>query len=135
MKRILMVMAVVALVAALIGSAALSKVSITQEAQARPLDDTGRTAARSWEYCIISNVSEVGENQKPPNIKFTGLAEVCYASDSGCHTFKIEGTTKADALAKAMAKLGNEGWEMVGESPFPVSAGDRGALFFKRLKS
>jgi hypothetical protein len=39
------------------------------------------------------------------------------------------------ALAKAISKLGNDGWEMVGEGTlFPADSGDQKVLYFKRRK-
>lgn len=93
---------------------------------------TGRAGSPGWEYAIISRVSEISRGDTPPNVKFKGVATLCYVRESGCRELQIEGSDRVEALARAMARLGREGWEMVGESPFPVGPGNEGALFFKR---
>jgi hypothetical protein len=46
-----------------------------------------------------------------------------------------ETATDRGALAKAIARLGEDGWEMVGGGPFEFKQPMHGeALFFKRLK-
>lgn len=88
-----------------------------------------------WEYAVITDVMEIGRGDAASNIKFMGVAELCYYQESGCQKLKIEGENKVAALAKAVAKLGDDGWEMVGESPFQLYSGDHGALMFKRRKA
>jgi hypothetical protein len=88
-----------------------------------------------WDYLAISDVSEVGRGN-PPALKFSGVAELCYFGEAGCRKVKIEGGDKAAALSKVVSQLGNEGWEMVGDGPFPVGSVEvKSALFFKRRKS
>ena len=42
--------------------------------------------------------------------------------------------TESYGPAKAIAKLGEDGWEMVGEGPLEMRAGNLNAIYFKRLK-
>lgn len=104
-------------------------------AQSHKIDGARGSEVIRWEYAAISNVREIGRGAATPNIRFTGEAELCYFQESGCKKLNIEGVSKVEALAKAMARLGEEGWELVGESPFPLNVGSQGALFFKRPKS
>lgn len=100
------------------------------------LAQRGRAASRGrvqrWEYCAVSNVSEVSKVEARPSFNFVGSVEVCYLQNEGCRKLTVEGTTKEAALAKAIARLGDEGWEMVSESPFTLGANGVNWLFFKR---
>jgi hypothetical protein len=62
------------------------------------------------------------------------VAELCYFQGTRCREDRIEGSDNKEALSRAIGKLGEDGWEMVGESLFPPGGQDYKALYFKRLK-
>ena len=45
-----------------------------------------------------------------------------------------EQATERGGPAKAIARLGEEGWEMVGQGPLEIRQGGFNALYFKRPK-
>jgi hypothetical protein len=63
--------------------------------------------------------------------KTVGVATICYFSANGCRMQRVEGNDTMDALSKALARLGNEGWTMVGQATTFVNP-DRPALYFVR---
>lgn len=100
-----------------------------------------RTIPERWEYCAITEIRTVGGN-----FKATASANICYFQRSGCRTEIVEGTANVtsdsrdfaeahvDAFSKAAAKLGAEGWEMVGDATQLQQSRevDRKFLYFRR---
>ncbi|HYY42783.1 MAG TPA: hypothetical protein VE775_08645 [Pyrinomonadaceae bacterium] len=115
---------------------AVAALSIAAATNTRAEDAQGRDKAelRTWEYVAISEVKEVGRASVASNLKFSGVAVICYMRESGCQQMPVEGADKANALAMAMTHLGNEGWELVGESPVPFAHETQGGWYFKRPK-
>lgn len=106
---------------------------------AQQTDDERKATGPLWEYCAISDLTAVATEGKT-----IGTANICYFQSSGCRNVVVraalEGNqfaeAKSSALAQAAVRLGNEGWEMVGESTLlDVYRNDSSAqtgLFFKR---
>jgi hypothetical protein len=114
-----------------------------------------------WEYCAITRFSANYPSQQ--DAKVVGAASICYFQDAGCRTEEVKfdldlaefskgwdpryatnesyvgfaSAAKATeaVLARAIAKLGDDGWEMVGESIFRYrqERNDQ-AIYFKRKK-
>jgi hypothetical protein len=91
-----------------------------------------------WDYCMISDMGVHGQDDKA-----FGTATICYLQASGCRKVVVEGgdekgsfeVARANTLAKAVAKLGAEGWELVGEGTQFGLRGDTGdpkAIYFRR---
>jgi hypothetical protein len=81
-----------------------------------------------WEYCAIVGPSFAGTRFKPefPSLwKFT---------PNGAEGFGI-GKPEPDELAKRIAQLGEEGWEMVGCGSTGHASQAAQVLYFKRLKA
>ena len=77
--------------------------------------------AKSWEYCAIYEGGWVSG-------KGRGYAShIHFYQDTGIHIEEVEGANSQESVAKAFAKLGAEGWEMVGIDK-------NGAPCFKRPK-
>ena len=85
-----------------------------------------------WEYCAVVKQQGVAT----PRIVFW----ITYFKDDGLKTETVEAGLGGNSYAKAVAKLGTEGWEMVGEGPLDIRPDPRpgapapNALFFKRRK-
>ncbi|HYW74986.1 MAG TPA: hypothetical protein VE961_28425, partial [Pyrinomonadaceae bacterium] len=103
---------------------------------------------QKWEYCAITSFSS-GNLASLQNGKAIGVASICYFQSGGCRMeevrfeldpaeFKkslsprdaetygalgnvLEKATEG-ALARAIAKLGDDGWEIAGESVFAYGA-------------
>lgn len=89
----------------------------------------GHGGGTQWEYCVITRSSASASLPR-------GTYALSYFRPGGPLTNYIEETaTERGALTKAIAKLGEDGWELVGEGPieFRSSAGSE-ALYFKRPK-
>ncbi|MCA1633474.1 MAG: hypothetical protein LC802_07080 [Acidobacteria bacterium] len=94
----------------------------------------GGAAARSkWEYCAITHTTR--KQTVFGSSSTTALAVVRHYPGE---TEEIEGRNEDDALANAFAKLGEEGWEMVGiKHSIDISDGYGKSMhvyFFKRPK-
>ncbi|MFL6254018.1 MAG: hypothetical protein ACJ74T_03275 [Pyrinomonadaceae bacterium] len=87
-----------------------------------------------WEYCAVI------KSQAIPTPRL--FAWITYFKDEGVKTETIEAGLGGNSYAKAIAKLGADGWEMVGEGPLDIRPDPRPnapgsaltALFFKRRK-
>ncbi len=87
-------------------------------------------ASRQWEYCALSRSAFVGSQNRP------GTYWISYFNADGVRveTF-TENATERNGMAKAIAKLGTQGWEMVGAGRLDVRAGEPiDAMYFKRSK-
>jgi len=92
--------------------------------------------ARQWEYCSLALSTTTPRPKKGE--PYSVYAHICYFQQTGCRREIIEaqgtidnaGDVYVDARAKAIAKLGNEKWELVVLEP------QQGAVFyFRRPKS
>ncbi len=78
-----------------------------------------------WEYCALSDVPS------NPYGLFRVVPKLRHFTGEGYTEQPLEGGAKADCLARAIARLGEEGWELTGV----VAMDDRShLLYFKRLK-
>ncbi|HSE15691.1 MAG TPA: hypothetical protein VLB46_01480 [Pyrinomonadaceae bacterium] len=94
-----------------------------------------------WEYCA----AQVTEIYATGDKKTVGTGLICYLKSSGakCERFEttVEGTlptsaatARADTVAKITSKLGDEGWQMVGQGPWIMINSEDKPLYFRRLK-
>jgi hypothetical protein len=113
--------------AGLAGGAINERLNYVVPAQARRperLPDTVKRPER-WEYCSLSKAM-VGQSRG-------GLYWITYFRSDGAQVVEAEElATERYGPAKAIAKLGAEGWEMVGEGPLEMRAGGLNAIYFKR---
>ena len=125
-RRLLMLVLVLA--AGLIGGAITGRMNYSVPTQAqRPDRSPERTAPDRWEYCSLSKAL-VGQSRG-------GLYWITYFRSGGAQVVEAEElATERYGPAKAIAKLGEDGWEMVGEGPLEMRAGGVNAIYFKRLK-
>jgi hypothetical protein len=105
------------------------------EGQSQPLPKATPPATKRWEYCAIT-----GEISRKKDFS-------TYVVDAVIRYFpgreeKVEGPDEEEAVANAMAKLGDEGWELVAVNErvsFSVSSGSGNSnssriYYFKRQK-
>lgn len=80
-----------------------------------------------WEYCAVVGLRlRIGNRDMD-----TSWPSVWHFTKEGLKKTEIKGDEKTE-LAKAIATLGEEGWEMTGWSLINIESG---ALMFKRQKS
>jgi len=116
----------------------LNTASVAQLVQAQ--SQNNKTDVQRWEHCSVLPVNSVFINSGNSR----GLAMIYYVRDGGYHSEKIEATSandksdninkvKTNAIAKAVSKLQNEGWEMIGEgSLIPFNSTEQKVIYFKR---
>jgi hypothetical protein len=115
------------LAAGLIGGAIIGRMNFAVPTQAQRTDPS---AARPrgpdrWEYCSLSKAM-VGQSRG-------GLYWITYFRSGGAQVVETEElATERYGPSKAIAQLGAEGWEMVGEGPLEMRAGGINAIYFKR---
>jgi len=90
--------------------------------------------AAEWEYCAVVK-AQAGDPRRQ-------VYWVNYFRGEGVRSEPVEAGLGGNSFGKAVAKLGEEGWEMVGEGPLEVlpvvrpgpTAGAPTAIFFKRRR-
>lgn len=116
---------VLALAAGVAGHA-LSGAPSPHAASQRP----GDVSDLQWEYCAVVKAQYVGSPQG-------GIYWIAYFKGEGVRTEDVKAGPTGNAFAKAVSKLGEDGWDMVGEGPLEIRPGPGGtptAVFFKRRK-
>lgn len=89
-----------------------------------------RAGAR-WEYAAVSRAGYTGSSRG-------GSYWVSYFKETGVEIVEIEEKVSEQhgaQISRAIARLGEEGWEMVGQADLPVKTGRFEAIYFKRPKS
>lgn len=84
---------------------------------------------RRWEYCAVTK-AQYGPTGR------AGVYWIAYFRDRGVQVVDVEAGVGGNAFARAVTRLGEEGWEMSGEGELEVRLGAPSpkAVFFKRLK-
>lgn len=129
-RRHYLLTVVLSLAAGLAGHALYGSLAAppTARAAAEPRRDS------QWEYCAVVRSQAI----PTPRIFFW----ITYFKDDGVKTETVEAALGGNSYAKAIAKLGEDGWEMVGEGPLDIRPDPRPgatgsaptALYFKRRK-
>jgi hypothetical protein len=87
-----------------------------------------RLAPQRWEYASLTRAA-VGPGRG-------GLYWISYFSNKGVRVVEVEEqATEQGGPAKAIAQLGMDGWEMVGQGPLEIRQGGLNAIYFKRPRS
>jgi hypothetical protein len=94
--------------------------------------------SRPWEYVSVQVLPPIHESSR-----VTGRVSVCQMLDSGCRESQVEAVLTLNdaphsgdratqaAISRALARLGAEGWELVGRGPEGLPA----SLYLKRPKT
>lgn len=103
------------------------------EAQERGGGDDDERESLKWEYCAVTKAQFVGSIRG-------GQYWISYFRKGNVQVETVEASVQESAVAKAVSKLGEEGWEMVGEGPLEIRqggppGGTPTALYFKRRKA
>lgn len=121
-------MTALVLIAGLTGGAVSGGFSAVLPARAQRVDKSrGADPNSRWEYCSITRAA-IGPARG-------GLYWISYFREGGAQVVEVEEqATERGGPAKAIARLGEEGWEMVGQGPLEIRQGGFNALYFKRPK-
>ncbi len=126
-KMRLLLTFVLVLTVGLIGGAIAERMNYTVPTEAQRTDRLPVRTPDRWAYCALSKAA-VGAGRG-------GLYSITYFRDGGAQVVEAEElATERYGPAKAIAQLGQEGWEMVGEGPLESRAGATNAIYFKRLR-
>jgi len=128
-RKYLLLMLALMLAAGLAGHALRGEPS-THAAVRGAASDASDTADLQWEYCAVTKAQYVGSPQG-------GIYWIAYFKGEGVRVEEVKVGPQGNAFAKAVAKLGEDGWDMVGEGPLEIRPGPGGtqtAVFFKRRK-
>jgi len=85
---------------------------------------------QKWEYCALVGMAKHTRNLNPH------YPALWYFTPDGYKIVEIKGA-EYSGVAATIAKLGEDGWEMVGVGAMPDKATvglDPGVIYFKRLK-
>ena len=75
-------------------------------------NETQKTTLQKWEYCVIGHSD--GEDYNPVTGRNTRFFTIInFYTNGGIKEEKVEGKSTLDSRVKAIAKLGDEGWEIV----------------------
>lgn len=93
----------------------------------RPGDATANSV--KWEYCALTRAAYTAPNRR-------GRYWINYFKETGVEVMGVEegAFDQESVVASVIAKLGEEGWEMVGQGDLPVKSSSIGAIYFKRRK-
>jgi len=87
-----------------------------------------RAAGERWEYCAVTRAQFQGSPRG-------GQYWITYFRGTNVRVETVEAGVTENGLAKAVSRLGEEGWEMVGEGTLdmgPARGTPPPALYFKR---
>lgn len=117
------------LIAGLFGGALSGHFLAVTPTQAQPQATSSKTfAGQKWEYCALTKAAYVASNRG-------GLYWISYFRDTGVQVVEVEDTAlERNGPAKAIARLGDEGWELITEGPLDIRQGELKALYFRRPK-
>lgn len=125
-KRQLLIILLI-LVGSALGGATSNKLLSATPALARQGDEPG--SRQQWEYCALTKAAYVNASREG--------YWIVYFRDTGPQIVDVQSQAtdgKGTSMAKAITRLGAEGWEMVGQGPLDMRAGATNALYFKRQK-
>lgn len=109
---------------------ALNRDAQTAAARPRVEESVDARVGPRWEYAAVSRAGYTGSSRG-------GIYWISYFKETGVEIVEIEEKASEQQgmqAAKALAKLGEEGWEMVGTGELPVRTSKVEAIYFKRPK-
>lgn len=94
---------------------------------------TTRSDVKKWEYCSVTHTLSSKQDRT------YYVAQISYHRPAGAQQENFESIFLDEAMSKALAKLGEDGWEMTGVAAFSFSDSNgygtpKTTLYFKRPK-
>ena len=118
----------IVLIAGIAGGSLSNRLLIPRPAQAQSTEESKPVAGQKWEYCAVTKAAYAGTGR-------AGLYWISYFRDAGVQVVEVEdAATERNGPTKSIAKLGEEGWEMVGQGQLDIRQRGLTALYFKRPK-
>ena len=118
----------VLMIAGFLGGAVSNRLFTLAPARAQLSDEPKAAAAQKWEYCALTKAAYAGTGR-------AGIHWISYFREAGVQVVEMEDpATERNGPAKSIAKLGEEGWEMVGQGQLEIRQRGVPALYFKRPK-
>ena len=118
----------VLILASFLGGAMSTRFTV-RPVQAQSNEEPPPAAVQRWEYCAVSRAGYVGTGR-------AGIYWISYFRENGVHIVEVEdAATERNGPTKSIAKLGEEGWEMVGQGQLEIRQRGVTAFYFKRPKS
>jgi hypothetical protein len=117
----------------LAGAARRADGAVVTSARAAAREGEGDDGAeQKWEYCAVVKAQFAGPSRGD-------VYWISYFRGERMEVAPVDSPPGGNPFSKAANKLGNEGWEMVGQGPLEVRTGLPGptptAIFFKRRKA
>ena len=112
----------------MLSGAVFSRLLVATPTQARQGEEKNTSGGEGWEYSAVTKATYAASSRG-------GLYWIVYFRDTGVQVVEVETSATEDSgPAKAIAKLGGDGWEMVGQGPLELRRGAVNALYFKRRR-
>jgi hypothetical protein len=129
--KLLLLTAALGLAAGFAGHRLSGRLGASVGVEASASASAARAQGERWEYCAVTRA------QFPGSVR-GGQYWIGYFRGNNVRVETIEAGVTENAFSKAVAKLGDEGWELVGEGTLDTGPG-RGttqplALYFKRRR-
>ena len=118
----------VLMIAGFLGGEVSNRLFTLPPARAQLNDEPKPAVGQKWEYCALTKAAYAGTGK-------AGVYWISYFRDAGVQVVEMEDlATERNGPAKSLAKLGEEGWEMVGQGQLEIRQRGVAALYFKRPK-
>ncbi|HEV2802603.1 MAG TPA: hypothetical protein VGW12_19175 [Pyrinomonadaceae bacterium] len=115
------------LVGSALGGAISNKLLMATPALARPGEESSNRP--QWEHCALTRAAYVNAGRED--------YWIIYFRETGPQVVDVQSSAtdgSGASMAKAISRLGADGWEMVGQGPLDLRTGATNALYFKRRK-
>lgn len=94
-----------------------------------------RSDQKKWEYCSVTPTTEY--KQELSGYRTYYVARISYHRPAGMQQENFESGSWDEAMSKALAKLGEDGWEMTGVAAYSGDGNNvmqSTTLYFKRAR-
>ena len=115
----------------LVGRDIFNRFSVQNIARAQSTEPVQSGPQTKWEYCALYGYGSSRQSLSFGSKTFYATIEYYQTSDSHTETVEMDRGSEEKVIAKAIAKLGEEGWEMIIDR---THEGTPLKIYFKRPK-